>query len=250
MSQSSRPYQDVSNSGWTPQVVNDQINGPPYDETFVTSSQSPEGDTFVVKLQGLAYPDLAAGAPTLTVRLRQTGTDAVPVFVLLLQGDQTIAGRSFQPTQSFEYYVMTLTSGEIARITNYADLSVQVTAGNSVEVTCCPNELPLVLTATVSEAEDDFACLPQTSTLTWDESLNQWVSNPTGFCLGTGCAQGVDLGPWILYCRFDSTWVLFANINNNLFPATSVSCDPLSLVFEIEGFSPTCSGSCTVTITK
>jgi hypothetical protein len=126
MGQVALPNSDISDSGWTPQTVYQQINETvPNDQSYVISAGSPGGDTFQVGLQGLAWPD--AGTIQLTIRLCKTDTGNLPVTVTLLQGSTTIATRVLSPTNtSFENTVIVLTAAEAAAISDYTKLRVQV----------------------------------------------------------------------------------------------------------------------------
>ena len=94
-----------------------------------------------MNLARLAFPD--SGPQVLTVRLKQTGTPSISVGVILWQGTRAITAASFQPTTSFADCTIHLSAAEIARITDYANLQVEV--ASPVLVSCCPDGLPAVL---------------------------------------------------------------------------------------------------------
>jgi hypothetical protein len=147
MSQIALPVSDVSVSDWTPTPVWQQVNLlAPDDVHQVTTGTSPNGARFKVNLARLAFPD--SGPQVLTVRLKQTGTPGVSVGVILWQGTRAIAATNFLPTTSFDNYTINLSDTEIARITDYANLQVEV--ASPATVSCCPNEIPAVLRGTVT----------------------------------------------------------------------------------------------------
>jgi hypothetical protein len=206
MTQMARAVQDVSNSGWTPATVYSQINQPtPDDTTFVTSSNNPSGDAFTVKLAPLFVPDV--GPETLTVRLKKTSTDSVLVLCVLSQNGKPIAGDSFQPTQSFANYTISLSDAEDLLITDYGKLRLSVTAGIATTTGCsqCP-AAPMQWNLTVSGIQNG-ACsqctglngywmLKYRSGCSWSSDalspcdpmgLNAWslFNSPTGWVLST-----------------------------------------------------------------
>lgn len=167
MSQKSRAIADVSVSGWTPTPVTPRINeaSPDGAASYVTNGGiNPSGDTFEVKLAALARPE--AGSQVLTINLQKTDSGSAPVTVALLQGATVIGEWPVTPTTSFADHCLTLTDTQVAAITDYSNLRVQVTAGGSpsssssssssesgVVTSCCPdNEIPGTLYATVSGA--------------------------------------------------------------------------------------------------
>ena len=127
MSQSAVPNSDVATGLWTPTPVYPQIRqlltGDP---NFVTSSQDPTSDTFIVKLSGVAWP--AAGPEVLKIRLQNTTSSLVIATISLFDGSTLIGTWTVQPPMGFTTYKLPLTAGQIAAITNYANLEVQVTA--------------------------------------------------------------------------------------------------------------------------
>jgi hypothetical protein len=135
MPQVALPRSDIFDNGWTPTPVYSQLDaGSP-----VTSSTNPQGDSFEVKLDALAYPD--SGPQTLTVRLQATGSPPFPnVTILLLQGTRVIAYQIVQPTAAFADYTITLSADESRWITDYTDLRVEVRAGLALTTGC--SQLP------------------------------------------------------------------------------------------------------------
>jgi len=173
MSQIALPVSDVSVTDWTPTPVWDQVNLPtPDDAHLVTSGTSPGGARFKVNLAQLARP--GSGAQVLTVRLKQTGTPAILASVTLWQGTTAIAGGSFQPTALFSDYAITLSAAEIARITDYANLQVEI--ATSLIIACCPDPLPIKLHLTGNLGLGTIA-------LTYDGS-RYWASSPHALSCG------------------------------------------------------------------
>lgn len=129
MGQLALPRSDVSVQGWTPTPVWRQIDqqlATVNDQFCVTSSGNPNGDTFVVSLDPLDPP--SPGTQTLTVRMQATNALKLPVTIQLFQsGNTLIATRIVTPTQGFTTYNFPLTPGEAASITDYHNLSVEVT---------------------------------------------------------------------------------------------------------------------------
>lgn len=242
MSQVSRPTTDVTVSGWQPHPVANQINEPtPSDVNYVYSQEGPEGDSFVVNLKPLAWPD--SGPQTLTVRMKRTDADAVPVLVLLLQGTTPVAARSFAPSQGYADHVLTLTDAEKARITDYGQLRLRVIAGHSVQVACCPDKLPEFLTATVTQKTGDCTCLPD-NYLLHNPGGDQWspVDPPNG-CDEFGCLY--------LDCSaLTSQWSFSTNSCVASWTLVSETCAPFQLVLDCVGAGPFCDGSFRVTITE
>jgi hypothetical protein len=205
---------DDYNDGWTPTVVYSQVDQPvPTDTKFVTSTPGEVGDSFGVKLARLAWSQ--ESPQTLTVRLRCTDATEVLVSFALLQGTNFIAGTNVQPTESFTNYSLTLSTEEMAAITDYTDLHVQVTVGNPIECDICPdNPLPVVLHATFTDKTGAFTCLPDSVSLYYVEEENQWFSTNATYCW-EGCSPFIgnlvqllcgDTGEWVLVV-FSCTWL-------------------------------------------
>lgn len=115
MSQTALPVSDVSNFGWTPTPVYQQIDQPvPTDTTFVTNA--PNGtSSFEVQLAPLITP--GPGSEVLTVRMAGSGQ----VLVKLLQNrssvDVQIASWLINVNSSaFTSYPQTLTTAQAASI--------------------------------------------------------------------------------------------------------------------------------------
>jgi hypothetical protein len=133
------PVGDVENSviGWLPEPVYLEINeATPDNSTFVSSLANPQGNAFEVYFDELAKP--VAGAYTLTVRLKCTQLPAVAVKVTLRMGfGGAVATRIITPTTSFADYAIVLTAAEIAAITRYDDLRLNVAAGPTTDCPKC-----------------------------------------------------------------------------------------------------------------
>ena len=126
---------DLSNNGWTvtpPQTqvaacinISGALCPAPGPNQIATSSATPKGDAFLVRLSGMSWPQ--SGPQVLTLNL--AGDGGTPVYVTLFQGTLMVASRLFTPGASFGAFAMTLTLAETALITNYSQLSLQVIAG-------------------------------------------------------------------------------------------------------------------------
>jgi hypothetical protein len=247
MVQLARPTQDVSDTGWNPQPVSEQVNeAVPNDGTYSSTTDPPSGATVEMQLAGIAYP--SAGPQTLTVRLKNTGSSSVPVTVQLLQGGAVIASQTFYPTASFQDYVISLTTDQEAQITNYADLQVVLIEG-AAPINCCPGvSLPAVLTATFSNGTGTCSCLNgQTVLLTLGAfgNPNAWG----GMMSGGACGSGTVL---FLSCS-GGTFALTANGPCGFAGQIqgTYTCSPVSIVFAGIGFPPMscCNGTATITVT-
>jgi hypothetical protein len=148
--QTALPAQDDFAGGGTPTPVANNTQG----GSSVSSSVNPQGDACQVKLQGLAWP--GPGAEVLTVGMAGDGTTIASV--VLWQGDQIITAQTVTPAVAFQNYSWTLTAAQVALITDYSDLHVEVVAG-AVVVPCCPNPMPEILTLTYSGGSGASACL-------------------------------------------------------------------------------------------
>ncbi len=190
MGQFARPAQDVYDIGWTPQTGSDlsaQLNEvTPDDTTLVWSPASPQGNTFEVKLSGVAVP--ADGTQTLSIRLMQTDVGVNPVRVSLLQGYDFIATWTRQPSTTFQTQDLLLTTQQIESITNYNDLRVLVSVGSPLVTACseCPGGAAWQYTFTPSGIANgycnDCAGLNVPTTLTWQGGCT-W-SAPVALCAG------------------------------------------------------------------
>ena len=254
MSQKSRAIADVSVSGWTPTPVTPRINeaSPDGAASYVTNGGiNPSGDTFEVKLAALARPE--AGSQVLTINLQKTDSGSAPVTVALLQGATVIGEWPVTPTTSFADHCLTLTDTQVAAITDYSNLRVQVTAGGSpsssssssssesgVVTSCCPdNEIPGTLYATVSGSES-CSCF-NTSVripLTWNGSA--WTGSGS---MGT-CGHTLSL---VLECFEDGLWFCIVDTSPECMTGTltgfASSCDPFSINFTFAGSLTCCAGS-------
>jgi hypothetical protein len=95
------------------------------DTTYAQTPASPVNAQITFTMNGR----LAAGTPTVSVRLSATATTpSTFVDVALMQGTTVIATRNFGPlTTSATDYGFTLTAGEASNITDRGDLRVRVT---------------------------------------------------------------------------------------------------------------------------
>ena len=170
MSQKSRAIADVSVSGWTPTPVSPQINEVSPDgatSCVMNSGTNPSGDAFDVRLAALARP--GAGLQVLTINLRKTDDGSVPVTLTLLQGSSVIGEWAVPVDTTFGSQSFTLTGAQVAAITDYTSLRVQVTAGGSSSsssssssstssisgCTDCPGGAPDRYTVTLSGLSND-----------------------------------------------------------------------------------------------
>jgi hypothetical protein len=230
--QTARPVSDDLTGNWGPTPVYPHVNGLlPNDLTPAFSGSSPQADRFEVKLAGLAWP--SAGPQVLSVRL--AGDGATPATVVLLQGSTVIAAARFTPPATFQTYALTLSAAQAALISNYADLHVEVLAGDPV-VDCCPNPVPALLYATVSNPTGPCTCMPGTFSLLWDSNSPTWrpdgTIDPTCFHMGSLACLG---GTPYFGVSADAGW----------------SCAPVHWVFDLN----TCcgiplGGTVTVTVTQ
>ena len=115
-----RPVSDVSNVNWGPTPLSPYIGTPAPDDPNPIATPVPPGGQFVVQLSPAARP--ITGLHTLTVRFDQIGAGANLVTFALLQGNQTIAARSVQPTGAFINYSLVLTEDEVDLISDYTYL--------------------------------------------------------------------------------------------------------------------------------
>lgn len=241
MSQIALPVSDVSVTDWTPTPVWQQVNLPtPDDAHMVTSGTSPDGARFKLNLAHLARP--GSGPQVLTVRLKQTGTPAISVTVTLWQGSTAIAGGSIQPTASFADYTITLSDSEIARITNYANLQVEV--ATSLVIACCPDPLPITLHLTGNLGLGTIA-------LTYDGS-RYWASSSHALSCGASVqfrleCNGTMADEFSLDLSCDgSHWYPMGG------DVLTANCSPLNLDFRlnISGLCHPCNDFVVVTVTE
>jgi hypothetical protein len=244
MSQQASPISDVSVSGWSPTPVTPEVNeSVPKDSTYVSSSANPQGDTFEVKLAALAWPE--AGPETLTVRVQQVGSGSDSVTMTLLQGDGTIiASRLAQAPSSFaNAFDPPLSTAEINRITDYTDLHVRVTAG-LIQTSCCPNGLPPLLYAHLSNATGGCGCLNGlTVPLVWDGQ--QLWSNTFPFCGETapGSLISLQCSSGLFALSFDG-----CVSRHPPAPKPADNCNPFSITWTGLICDFCCSGTVDVTV--
>jgi hypothetical protein len=194
----------------------------------IVSGVSPRGDACQMMLTKLAWP--APGTETLTVTAAGDNTTRLAV-ALLQDGVGVIAAATFTPLVSFTTYTLTLTDAQVAQITDYTQLHVELIAGD-VTVPCCAVPMPAILTCTFSNANPPFCyCLNGVSaTLAWNgagwvgafaacdasttvelsclQLSQQWAFATLG---GTGCTfNGGDLS--VSGCGVGQTLITFAQM--------------------------------------
>jgi hypothetical protein len=196
------PVADDLTGNWGPTPVYPHVNGPaPHDGSPAATADLTDGDSFEVKLAGLAWP--SAGPQVLKVRL--AGDGATPVSVALLQGGQVIAAATFTPPSSWQTYTLTLTDAQKAQISNYADLHV-VVAG-PVQTPCCPNPLPATLHGTLRGG------LSGTMTFTASNILQGvWITPGDPAYAVQMCGAAGDISQLILSCnQVRQAWFIQVN---------------------------------------
>ena len=115
--------------------------GMPNDNSAVSASLSGgQTKSFTVGLSDVRAPQSTSGL-TIRARARYRTSGAVGTFnVELMEGAVVKATRSTDLTTQFQTLTYTLTAGEAASVTNYADLRLRVThtlyGGGSVTVDC------------------------------------------------------------------------------------------------------------------
>jgi hypothetical protein len=229
---------DDQTGNWTPTPLFAWIDGvTPNDGAPILSGTNPQGDALGVKLAALAVP--CAGAEALTVRM--SGDGATPVAVALLQGSQIIAANIFTPTAGFQDYTLTLTAAQVAQITDWTDLHVEVIAGEPT-VSCCPNPLPAVLYATFSGGTGTCACLNgATVPLGYNSAADTWQGH------APGCGGNISLS---LHCAGGHWSLTQTSSCNGVASYLSSSCSPLSVTFStVMGPMSCCTGTATITVT-
>ncbi len=250
--QVTRPMSDDLTGVWTPTPLYERVNKPtPNDAAPISSGSNPAGDVCQVKLRGVAWPDLGlpAAAEVLTVRL--AGDGSTPATVVLLQGNKLIASRRVVPGSAFQDCLLTLTAAEVAQISDYTDLHVEVIAGD-VSVSCCPNPVPPVLLATFSNPGGGCGCLDGLQVkLLYDPANPAWVARYHGCThaslMGMTCdaatmTWGAGSGP-------DAQDFDPSNCHWPSVVATSVTCSPFRATFDVT-VTGCCSGTVRVTVTE
>ncbi len=200
MPQIARPMADVDNSGWSPTPLYPHVNTVSPNDGSPVACPVPPGGYFDVQLQPLAATHRQP--QTLTVRLDEASPGAALVTFLLLKvtssAISTVGSYSVQPTGTFTSYNLVLAPNQIALLDgNYSNLRVRVSVtgegtgsyygsgigssgGGSVNVPCCPNNLPLILFVSFTGTLAGLGSVM----LTWDGSGN-WIGN------GSACGGGV-----------------------------------------------------------
>lgn len=240
MSQKVYPVADIDPGDFTPTPVYAQIDDVyyPNDNTFVTSGAETDGDTFVVDLGFATWPENRLLPFTLRVRLCKTEQGDLPVIVRLFSTDGLIAVRVIEPTESFKTYCLRLTEAEAFFIEDYLSLTLAVSVGNPVQVACCPQKLPAVLTATITDKTGTCSCMPDEIQLIWNPAFSQWRSNPVPGCPAECGGVGIPFG-----CFGES---IDDFLLENVSPEEGSSCSPLHLVFR----TSTATGDYRATITE
>lgn len=206
MSQTAYPDSDVSTGSWTPKPIYAQIDEKTAnDGDKVASSSDPEGDSFEVKLENLSWPK--SGQQKLTVRLRKTSSDNLPVNVSLLQGSIVIANRFIKPTQSFGNAEIVLSDNEMASITNYHDLRLRVKAG-VVTISDCgqcskaPKEWQTIFSGFGEECDfNGTYILKHSIECRWEQAdvaALDYSTSDSKWKLSIGPPPG-ETEPWVLY---------------------------------------------------
>jgi hypothetical protein len=245
MTQLARPTQDVSTGLWTPKPLYAQLNEAVADDsTLVSSAGDPQGDTFVVQLRPLAWPK-PGGTTRLTVRLRQSGGGGTMlVTVSLWQGSTLIAVRVFTPTANFADYVIDLTAAEVAAISDYSILRVQVTASKPV-VSCCPQGISAVLYATFTNGTGTCTCLNGLSApLVWQPANGFWESGQVAVCGKTAALL------LRLQCAGSNFFVSSSLCQLRASPQPADSCSPFQITWTGVIAGLCCSGTIDLTVTE
>jgi hypothetical protein len=243
--QSALAASDVSDNGWTPSPVTPQINVSPADTNWVTSQSDFQGNNFQVKLQGLAWP--TDGPQSLTVRLRSGGGNN-PVSIVLLDGTNGIASMTVTPTTTFQPYTLVLTTAQKQAIADYSNLRVQV--GTANQVSCCPNNLPFSLAATVSNVVACDCLNNHVVPLTWSTAQQAWTgSDNTINC--SSCAPNCNL-ILTLTCTAQNRWQLSVKCSQSfqamtVFADTGGTCSPFHQTFTFGPVFGPISNCCTGT---
>jgi hypothetical protein len=130
-----RPDADDSNSGWTDQgggttnlyLTIDEA-APPNDADYIRSSISPVSD--VVRFR-ISDPSTGMGDPfKVRYRYGTVGTGTVTITVRLKQGTTTIkTWVHTDASNTYQTVTQTLTTGELATITDFTNLFVEFQAG-------------------------------------------------------------------------------------------------------------------------
>jgi hypothetical protein len=261
MAQVARPIADVFNSGWSPTPLFPHVNTVTPNDGSPVATPCPPGGYFIVQLKPLAWP--APGGPeVLTVRLNQLGQDVILASFFLLEqipgGTVYVAGGSVQPGPAFISYNLVLTPDQIALITDYTKLQVLVLAasptggslsgspGTGIQpiggsIVACGCTLPTTVYVTLTGAASG------TYELTWQRGTTTWTNNSVFIC-------GVGSGPGSIGLRCsDGTWSMAiagpCGVPSTL--ASSVTCLPLEIVFDLTGMEGTCcEGAITATVTE
>jgi hypothetical protein len=263
MTQVARPSADIDNSNWGPSPLFPHVNTVTPNDGSPVVCPVPSGGTFDVQLQHLAYPN-AGGPQVLTVRLDEALPGATLVTFFLLRvtqgGIQQIVGLSVLPTGTFTSYDLVLDAGDIALLGGvYTNLGVRVSASGDgtgsgygsgigsritggVTVPCCPNALPGLLHASLSNGASGSV------QLLFNSDMAFWLSQAAfGSCFPATMSFICDTSVSPV------AWKLLIPGNGTEYSPTSVACDPLFVQFTNVDAS-VCLGpganNITVTVTK
>jgi hypothetical protein len=233
MTQIAWPISDDSNVGWSPSPVYSQINEiVPLDDKWVTSGAPAQ---FTVKLRPLQPP--GPGPQQVLLHMKQLGT-GVTATVALLQGLTTqVALRQFIPSGVFQLYSFSLTSSEIALITNYTDLHLRV----SLPPNCQSTPVPTTLYATLSSAFH-CGCASNGPTIVMNWNGIAWVgSGPFGNCGHTIMLKLTGPQAFFGICSDYSLTVSWTdNCDNGLaaVSAAGCNCSPMFFQFGVDMANP------------
>ena len=169
----------------------------------------------------------------------------------LLQGGQVITAQSFTPGPTFAAgtLVVTLTEGEVARITNYNDLRVRVVAGR-LTVPCCPAALPPLLNGTFTDKSGVFSALPDTIKLLYGIGWHWVWDGPGAVCqhhaeLTLSCDGSGGAG-----FRLSSGATVIGPTSQAPDASPAPACGPLSLTFTVSGTFGCGAGGYKLTVTE
>jgi hypothetical protein len=196
----------------------------------------------------MAWPTTGQGS--LSVRLRKTDSGNVPVIISLLQGDAVIVSQVATLGTAYATQTIVLAQADLAGITDFTNLRLQVTAG-SPTVACCPNALPATLYATFSGAvpqpgqPTSCVCLNGlTVTLLWNGT--NWKGAARTSC------PGFPVITVTFSCFGGHQYSLNANCGGSANQNQGIyNCNPISVSFQAYVVSGCCApGSVNITVTQ
>lgn len=249
-----KPYEDVSNSGWSITPPNpDPDPGHVWpavdDETYSDASYVNAvtvGAVYEVKISKDCLCLPGDGEHLLIVRHRKHSapSDAGSLKVTLLKGRNQVAARTITVSStSFTTFSSALTADEVKGLGDYTDLRLRVETVPVFVTPCCPdNPIPETLTAQLSTKQNPIFPLAWCTCMTGKVTLTHSICVIGG--LDTHCWQGtgatgcghdmslrlycsVVLNKWIL----DITWPDGCGANGTITDPTSGSCDPFILQY-------------------